>query len=87
MTNPFDELTLGEVEDMQTICFEGKSFEDTSPFNVAGGVMYMHRKRDKPEMDWVEFKRTTSMGEIKGFADLMNDEEPDPTNGEIQPTS
>jgi hypothetical protein len=49
--------------------------------------MYMHRLRDKPEMDWTEFKRTTSMGEIKAFADLINDEQPDPTNGEIQPTS
>jgi hypothetical protein len=87
MSNPFDELTLGEVEDMQSICLDGKSFEDSSPFNLAGGVMYMHRLRDKPEMDWTEFKRTTSMGEIKAFADLINDEQPDPTNGEIQPTS
>lgn len=87
MANPFDELTLGEVEDMQTDCLDGRSFEDSSPFNLAGAVMFMHRKRDKPEIDWSEFKRSTSMGEIKAFAELMNDEEsPDPMNGAIPQT-
>jgi len=81
--NPFDELTLGEVDEMMEVCLEGKSFEDTSPFNLAGGVMFMHRKRDKPEMQWVEFKLTTNMGEIKAFSELMNEgEELDPTTGE-----
>ena len=58
---------------MQAICLDGKSFEDSSPFNLAGGVMFMHRKRDKPEIDWAEFKRTTNMGEIKAFSELMNE--------------
>ena len=80
--NPFDALTLGEVEEMTTICLDGKSFEDASPFNLAGAVMYMHRRRDKPEVDWLEFKQTTNMGEIKAFAELMNeDDDSDPTNG------
>jgi len=81
--NPFDELTLGEVDEMMEVCLEGKSFEDTSPFNLAGGVMFMHRKRDKPEIEWGEFKRTTNMGEIKAFSELMNEgAELDPTTGE-----
>jgi hypothetical protein len=81
--NPFDELTLGEVDEMTTVCLEGKSFEDTSPFNLAGAVMFMHRRRDKPEIEWSEFKRTTNMGEIKAFSELMaDDDEPDPTTGE-----
>lgn len=63
-------------------CLDGKSFEDTSPFNLAGAVMFMHRKRDKPEIEWSEFKRTTNMGEIKAFSELMNDDELDPTTGE-----
>lgn len=81
--NPFDELTLGEVDDMSTICLGGMSFEDTSPFNLAGAVMFMHRRRDKPEIEWSEFKTTTNMGEIKAFAELMNDEDDElnPSNG------
>jgi hypothetical protein len=83
--NPFDELTLGEVDELTTVCLGGQSFEDASPFNLAGAVMFMHRRRDKPEIDWVEFKNSTSMGEIKAFAELMNEnEEPDPTTGAIQ---
>lgn len=83
MANPFDELTLGEVEDMAAECLNGKSFEECSPFALAGGVMYMHRKRDKPETTWAEFRATTNMGEIKAFSDLMDsDGPPDPTNGE-----
>lgn len=85
--NPFDELTLGEVEEMTTLCLDGKTFEDASPFNLAGAVMYMHRRRDKPEIEWVEFKQTTNMGEIKAFAELMNeDSDTDPTSGAIQTT-
>lgn len=85
--NPFDELTLGEVEVLQTECLGGKSFEDSSPFALAGGVMFMHRKRDKPEITWDEFKSTTNMGEIKAFSEMMNAEESDPTNGESNQTS
>jgi hypothetical protein len=85
--NPFDELTLGEVEVMTDVCLDGKSFEDVSPFNLAGAVMFMHRRRDKPEVEWAEFKQSTNMGEIKAFSELMNDDaEPDPTHGVIPTT-
>lgn len=78
--SPFDELTLGEVDEMSAICFEGKSFDDVSPFNLAGSVMFMHRRRDKPEIEWAEFKASTNMGEIKAFAELMDDDDKsDPT--------
>lgn len=88
MANPFDELTLGEVEEMSTVCLGGKSFEDSSPFALAGAVMFMHRRRDKPEVSWDEFRNSTNMGEIKAFSELMNDEEPsDPTNGEPSTTA
>lgn len=82
--NPFDELTLKEVDDMSSICFDGKTFEEVSPFNLAGAVMFMHRVRDKPEIEWLEFKATTNMGEIKAFAELMDDDNSDPTEGAIQ---
>jgi hypothetical protein len=88
MSNPFDELTLGEVEVMSTICLDGKSFEDSSPFALAGGVMFMHRRRQFPDIDWDEFKNTTNMGDIKAFSELMNDdEELNPTNGAMPITA
>lgn len=78
---PFDELTLAEVEEMTAVCFGGKSLADADPFNVAGGVMFMTRKRDSPGLTWEEFKQTTRMHEINAFASLMNEDELNPTNG------
>lgn len=80
--NPFDEMTLAEVDEMTEVCFNGKSLEETNPFNVAGGVLYMTRKRDNPELNWKEFRENTRMHEINEFARLLNDEEPaNPTGG------
>ena len=80
--NPFDDLTLGEVEVMTSECLEGKSFEDVSPFNLAGAVMYMHQRRDNNLLEWSAFKNATRMSEIKAFSELMDDEsELNPTNG------
>lgn len=78
---PFDELTLQEVEDMTTECFDGKSMSEADPFAVAGGVMYMTRKRDEAGLTWGEFKRTTRMHEINAFAELMDEDKLDPTVG------
>lgn len=78
---PFDDLTLAEVEEMTTVCFGGLSLADADPFNVAGGVMFMTRRRDQPELTWDGFKQTTRMHEINTFAALMNEDELNPTNG------
>jgi hypothetical protein len=78
---PFDELTLAEVEEMTAVCLAGLPISEADPFNVAGGVMYMTHRRDRPELTWDEFKRTTRMREINAFASLMNEDELNPTNG------
>lgn len=73
--NPFDELTLGEVEQLTAECLNGNSFEDANPLVLAGAVMYMHEKRKGIGIGWDEFKAKTNMGAIKEFSALMNDEE------------
>ena len=78
---PFDDLTLAEVEEMSTVCFNGSSLSDADPFNVAGGVMYMTKRRNEPGLTWDEFKQRTKMFEINEFAKLMNEDELNPTNG------
>lgn len=78
---PFDELTLQEVEDMTAECLGGKPMSEADPFNVAGGVMYMTKKRDEPGLTWAEFKQRTRMHEINAFAELMNEDALNPTNG------
>jgi hypothetical protein len=78
---PFDELTLAEVEEMSAVCFGGLPLSEADPFNVAGGVMYMTRRREQPGLSWEEFKQTTRMYEINQFAALMNEDDLNPTNG------
>ena len=77
--NPFDELTLGEVEEMTATCFGGKTFDVTDPFTLAGAVMYMHQRRENPSIEWEDFKRATLMLDIKAFAEKMNEETENPT--------
>ena len=81
--NPFDDLTLGEVEELTALCLNGKSFADSDPFALAGGVLYMHRRRDNPSLDWAEFKGTVKMGELKAFSELINADSENPTNGDV----
>lgn len=82
MTTPFDELTLFEVDEMQSVCLDGKTIADSDPMRLAGAVMYMTNRRDKPELDWESFRRITKMSDIKAFSELMNEEdELNPSNG------
>jgi len=78
---PFDELTLFEVDEMQTVCLEGKTISDSDPMRLAGAVMFMTNRRENPLLDWESFRRQTRMADIKAFSELMNEEELDPTNG------
>lgn len=79
--NPFDDLTLAEVEELTDVCLGGKSFEDASPIAVAGAVMFMTERRTYPAMTWEQFRNETRMGAIKEFSDRMNAESENPTNG------
>jgi len=78
---PFDELTLFEVDEMQTVCLDGKTISDSDPMRLAGAVMFMTNRRENPLLDWESFRRQTKMSDIKAFSELMNEEELDPTNG------
>jgi hypothetical protein len=81
--NPFDELTLGEVDDLVTECLDGKSIADSDAIKLAGAVMYMHTRRNDPSITWDAFKQTTKMADIKMFSELMNEDNLDPTNGSM----
>lgn len=78
---PFDELTLYEVDEMQSVCLDGKSIADSDPMRLAGAVMFMTQRRDNPALDWETFRRQTRMNDIKVFSELMNEDELDPSNG------
>lgn len=78
---PFDELTLGEVEELTRDCLGGSSFADADPMQLAGAVMFMTKRRDDPTLEWQAFKATVRMHEIKTFSELMNEDNLDPTNG------
>lgn len=82
MTSPFDEMTLGEVEEMIDLCLNGKPIQDADPMTLAGGVMFMARRRGEPELDWATFKATTRMADIKEFSTSLADDSLDPTNAE-----
>ena len=77
--NPSDELTLCEVEELTTLCLNGKSFTDADPIALAGAVMFMHKRRNDSTLEWQTFKQTAKMGDLKVFSELMNEET---TNGE-----
>jgi hypothetical protein len=79
----FDDLTLGEVDEIQTTCLGGKQFSDAdaNPLMLAGGVMWMMKRRDDPALDWNAFKHQTRMAEIKAYSEEMQAaEQVDPTN-------
>jgi hypothetical protein len=82
MPTPFDELTLWEVDEMQTVCLEGKTIADSDPMRLAGAVMFMTNRRGNTLLDWETFRKETRMSDIKAFSELMNEEdELNPTNG------
>ena len=84
----FDDLTLGEVEQMTRECLGGAKFEDADPIQLAGAVMYFTEKRSDPMLDWESFKANTTMKKIKAFSEVMSLEEKlDPSNGVIANSS
>lgn len=84
---PFDELTLGEVETLTAQCLGGMSFADADPMQLAGAVMFAHYRRQDPESTWEQFKATTRMYDIKKFAELMDEDELDPTKRDSNGTT
>ena len=65
----FDDLTLGEVDDIERECLNGTTFSNADPLKLAGAVMWATRKRNDTSLAWDDFKYRTSMGEIRKFAE------------------
>lgn len=74
----FDDLTLGEVEQITTVALNGTSISEADPLMLAGGVMWMTQRRTQPELDWDAFKSTVKMGDIKSFSIQMEADALDP---------
>lgn len=77
----FDELTLGELDELRAICLEGRPIQDPAndPLTLAGAVMWATNRKDDPGLSWDAFKQKTRMGDIKAFSALMAAEESEET--------
>lgn len=75
----FDDLTLGEVEDIQKTCLGGKPFTEADPLALAGAVMWTVRRKQGDAVEWDDFRYRTTMGEIKRFSETEMADEADPT--------
>ena len=71
----FDELTLGEVDDIGRTCLDGKSFTEADPLKLAGAMMWAIERKSNPALDWDDFRYHTSMSAVKAFSERMNAEE------------
>jgi hypothetical protein len=73
----FDDLTLGEVDEIQRVALGGKQFsdEDANPLMLAGGVMWAMQRRDNASLTWEVFKAHTKMSDIKQYSEMMQAEE------------
>lgn len=77
----FDELTMAEVDDMQSTCLDGVSVAEADPMRLSGAVMWIIGRRTDPALEWDAFRAGTTMGDIRRFSEehLAGDEAPDPT--------
>jgi hypothetical protein len=79
----FDELTLGELDEIRDQALGGKNINDDSvdPLTLAGAVMWATLRKDDPGLSWQAFKDKTRMGDIKAFSiQLQEDDERDAAN-------
>lgn len=78
----FDNLMLGEVDEIESTCLDGKSFTDADPLKLAGAVMWVTLRKTNGAISWDEFRNTTSMGDIRRFAESeMTDDDDNPLDG------
>lgn len=73
----FDELTLGELDEIRNECLGGKNINhpDVDPLTLAGAVMWATNRKDDPGLSWDAFKQKTRMGDIKAFSQQMQEQE------------
>jgi len=82
----FDDLTLGEVEQIVNVALGGKSIADSDPLMLSGAVMWMTERKSNPDLAWEQFKATVKMSDIKAFSIQMEADEMDPTQGQVPVT-
>lgn len=74
----FDDLTLGEMDDIQAQCLDGKPIGEADPLKLAAGIMWLYeRKNGEPQLSWDDFKYRVKMGDIKAFSEREMGEQPD----------
>jgi len=73
----FDDLTLGELDEIRDTCLGGKniSHPDVDPLTLAGAIMWATNRKDDPGLSWDGFRQKTTMGEIKAFSQKLEAEE------------
>jgi len=81
----FDELTLGEVDEIKSTCLNGMNINDerVDPLTLSGAVMWATARKDDPGLSWEAFRQKTKMGDIKAFSESMaaeqqGDDSPNP---------
>lgn len=65
----FDDLTLGEVDDIERECLAGQSFTDADPLKLAGAVMWATTRKNEPGLTWEDFRYRTRMSDIREFSE------------------
>lgn len=73
----FDDLTLGEVEQITVTALKGP-ISEADPLMLAGAVMWMTQRKNDPGLEWDAFKANVKMGDIKAFSIQMEADEMDP---------
>lgn len=73
----FDDLTLGELDEIRDTCLGGKNINhpDVDPLTLAGAIMWASNRKDDPGLSWDAFRSKTKMGDIKAFSQQMEAEE------------
>lgn len=75
----FDDLTLGDVDEIRTTCLGGRNINDpeVDPLTLAGAVMWASTRQDDPGQTWDAFRQKTRMGDIKAFSQKMQADDAD----------
>ena len=76
----FEDLTLAEVETMQSEALGGKTIAEADGLQVAGAALWMLARRNGAAGEsWDEFKAHTTMREIREFSASIDADSLDPT--------
>lgn len=78
----FDDLTLGELDEIREQCLGGRNINDPTvdPLTLAGAVMWASTRHDDPGLTWEAFRMKTRMGDIKAFSLQMQEDDETLTN-------